>query len=370
MTYFSWASVRNPVMRTELTYQQRSTHTRPRGWFRRLMFWGWQLLLAVAVASAVTLLIIEFTSVIIGYDFSTLPQHLHPLAGVVLFFIPVIVLIPMTLLIHFRTQLRTLALASNVISREKRGGTWELLLLTGVDSPHIVRGKWWATMRHVWRSYALVTLLRAASILWAALEANRINFYTYPAFHFEIRPRYFAPSEPHLLLAILIIVIFTFVNMGYTSAFGTLASVFPRGGGVSLALGIGVRMAAIIGSALVIGLAGHFLMVRVLSNFNGSFDYNSLPWQIYQVLVAGGFTLFENGSVLAGTLATFNPTNAYAYYYDYTNTWIAGAVLALGISLLLTWLSLRIAQWVTRRQGAISWHPGLWLKAKKNEAAA
>jgi hypothetical protein len=349
-----------PIFQAELTYQQRSSGVRRRRrLLRRLLAWPWKILMALAVMSAVVLLVVEPFVTVIGYDIASLPADMHNFAAVILFFIPVVALIPLTLLIHFRTQLRTLALASNSISREKRGGTWDLLLLTPVSARQIVRGKWWATLRYVWRGYALLTLLRVASLFWLVQETGRYSIFTYPIYRVEIRPHYYPHSALHLLLATGIVIVFTMLNAGYTSAFGTLGSVFNRGGGTSLTLAIGIRTGTLLGIGAGVMLAGHLLLVHVLYRLSSSYDPFSPAWMIYQILVVGGVSMMDNSFIASGTLASFTPpnfSNGYSssdYYYSYMNSFVGGLALALGVLVLLTWLSLRLAEWFIKRQGAL-----------------
>lgn len=350
--------VRSPIAQAELAYQQRSSATRrPRHLFRRMLAWPYKVLLAVAVVSSVTLISGEIAAAVIGYDFAALPQAMHTFVGIVLYFIPIAVLIPITLLIHFRTQLRTLAFAANSISREKRGGTWDILLLTPVNAHQIVRGKWWATMHHVWRSYLLLALLRAGALFWVILEANRIRISTYPTYHLEFDARYFTPSALHLLLALLTITGFTMLNAVYTAAFGTLGSVFNRGGGTSLALAIVIRMVTLIALALGIGLGGHFVLIRVVyASPYISYSWDSFPWQLYNMLQIAAVTTFDNGTVLAGVFASYYPPSPGGYAYsDYLfRIGLATGIVTVCLYVWLAWLALRITERVVRRQGALA----------------
>jgi hypothetical protein len=368
-----------PIVQAELTFQQRSSGARRRRrLLRRLLAWPGKILLALAVMSAVVLLVVEPFVTAIGYDLASLPAEMHNFAAVILFFIPLIALIPLTLLIHFRTQLRTLALASNSISREKRGGTWDLLLLTPVSAREIVRGKWWATLKYVWRGYALLTLLRVASLFWLVQEAGRYNIHTYPTYRVEIQPHYYPHSALHLLLAASVVALLTMLNAGYTSALGTLGSVFNRGGGTSLTLAIAIRTVTLIAIGAGIMLAGHLLLVHVLYKLSSSYDPLSQPWMVYQMLVSAGVNILDNGFIVAGTLASFSPPDPStlyygpSYYYAYVNSFVAGTVLALGLLIVLTWLSLRLAEWLIKRQGALRGQADWWdkVKTKKPEEAA
>jgi ABC-type transport system involved in multi-copper enzyme maturation permease subunit len=370
MSSLSAFDARSPVMQAELTYQQRSSAVRrPRRLLRRFLAWPWKLLLALAIMSAVILLVVEPFSAAIGYDFASLPAEMHLLASIVLFFIPVVSLIPLTLLIHFRTQLRTLAFASNTISREKRGGTWDILLLTPVSARQIVRGKWWATVRHVWREYLLLALLRAGSILWVTLEAGRYVMYSYPTYRIEIRPHYYEPHPLYMLLGLGLIVGFTLLNVLYTAAFGTLGSVFNRGGGTSLTLAIAIRTVTLIGLALGIGLLSHLIFLHGISAEGGSFPSNNSPFfRLYMILYMAAFTLFDNGSILSGIFTNHSiPPSAAGYYEHYISNLVIGGLVAIVMYFFLTWLSLRLAQWFIRRQGALVPHREWWLKLKKKQ---
>jgi len=157
----------SPVHHAELTFQQRSSAARrPRRLWRRILALPYRLLVTVAAVCSAALIAAEIIAASLSYDFASLPPDVHMVVGVFLFFIPVAVLVPMTLLINFKTQFRTLAFAANSISREKRGGTWDLLLLTPMSARQIARGKWWATLQNVWRDYLLLALLRAGALVW------------------------------------------------------------------------------------------------------------------------------------------------------------------------------------------------------------
>jgi hypothetical protein len=367
MASLSAFDARSPVMQAELTYQRRSSATRrPRRLLRRILAWPWKILLALAIMSAVILLVVEPFAAVIGYDVASLPIEMHPLAALVLFFIPVVSLIPLTLLVHFRTQLRTLALASNTISREKRGGTWDILLLTPISARQIVRGKWWATVRHAWREYLLLALLRAGSILWVTLEAGRYIIYSYPTYRIEIRPHYYEPQPLFMLFSVALMVGFTLLNLLYTSAFGMLGSVFNRGGGTSLTLAIVIRTVTLIGLALGVGLLSHVLLINFIIGSYPSSD--SFLYRLHMVMQMVAFTLFDNGSILSGLFANHNfPASGSSYYVHYVANMLIGGLVTIIVYLVLTWLSLRLAQWLIRRQGALVPHRGWWLRLKKKK---
>lgn len=71
-----------------------------------------------------------------------------------------LVMVAVIYLAHVMVEMRTMLLAIHSITREQRAGTWDLLILTGIDARRIVWGKWWGVVRHVWKDHALMALPR------------------------------------------------------------------------------------------------------------------------------------------------------------------------------------------------------------------
>jgi hypothetical protein len=86
------------------------------------------------------------------------------------------------------------------------------------------------------------------------------------------------------------------------------------------------------------------------------------------VLYITAFTLADNGSILSGVFANHNsPPPAASYYEYYVSNMLLGGLVAIVIYLVLTWLALRLAQWLIRRQGALVPHQDWWLRLKKKK---
>jgi hypothetical protein len=121
----------NPIARTEWTYLSRQENVR---W--RLTY---LLLFVLALIAAIT----------------PLWLYMDLFQSAALLIMAVIIY-----LAHIIVGMRTLLLASDSIPRERRCGTWDNLILTGVDARQIMWGKWWAVVRHVWKDHALMALPR------------------------------------------------------------------------------------------------------------------------------------------------------------------------------------------------------------------
>ena len=119
----------NPIARTEWTYLSRQENVR----WRLTYLW----LFVVALIAAIT----------------PLWLYMDLFQSAALLIMAVIIY-----LAHIIVGLRTLLLASDSISRERRSGAWDTLILTGIDARQIVWGKWWVVVRYVWKDHALMAL--------------------------------------------------------------------------------------------------------------------------------------------------------------------------------------------------------------------
>jgi hypothetical protein len=109
----------------------------------------------------------------------------------------------------------TLALASISISREKRGKTWDNLLLTGVDARQIVWGKWWATLAALWGDHAVAALLRLGIVAWGVYVMGDEALYQ------PIIP--FLPTVlSYIVAGALLLVGYAVVDAALTAALGLL----------------------------------------------------------------------------------------------------------------------------------------------------
>jgi hypothetical protein len=149
----------NPVTRAELKYQWHIIENGRAGTIWIIM--AFVLLVPAAIAS-----LIFFVGGILN---QFIPGGLHPLPdnlAQVLGGVGATLLVAMNLALYLVLTMITLGLSSNSISREKRGKTWDNLLLTGVDAGQIVWGKWWATLAALWGDHAAAAFLRLGIVAW------------------------------------------------------------------------------------------------------------------------------------------------------------------------------------------------------------
>jgi hypothetical protein len=241
------------------------------------------------------------------------------------------------------TLIRALLLASETIAREQRTGTWETLLLTGVDAGQIVRGKWWATVRHVWPSFLMTALLRLGVVTWVGLffgvdYANSSPFY---------------PQPSQMLISSALTIALGVVSSALASACGVLASLISRRNGTTLVLAIVVYAGVLAANLVVFGLAAHFFNWRLyLASSLYINDYARPSWQAFHILSAAGVSVVDQGSILAVTMLQYQ-LHYTVYTFYYTMNSLVGGVLALLIYPALTWAVLRLAQVLAVRQGAL-----------------
>lgn len=118
---------------------------------------------------------------------------------------------------HYVLQFRTLVLATNSLAREREGATWELVLLTGIDSASIIRGKWWAVVQRQLPAYLWLGVMRACAIVWFGYY-NASTLVKSVTVEPPINVIFDGPAE--LLFNVVVTVIASLLNLGFTAACG------------------------------------------------------------------------------------------------------------------------------------------------------
>jgi hypothetical protein len=335
-----------PITQVELRHQNRSSvRPRPRRWFgrwmRRLMWMTRSLAYLLAfVVLANEIVGLVFMNSSVGYQNFTylITQKLG-----ILQLLPIFVV----LFLHFRRMLQTITLSTHSIAREKQSNNWDMLVLTGIDAGKIVRGKWWATVRHQWKPYVVLGILRATLVMWYGASTNR-SYYSYSYYsNGQTTPEMLAPMLLQCLLSGIVVFTFTIVNLLFTAACGVTA--FNARSGVALARGIATRMLLLIGIVLTSGL-----IVR----FSTFWTYTaSAPSLFFSIATISLVTLADNGITVGIQLATYRFYNYYSAYGSNIDpvflVFLPAAIIALLIYLVLTFGLLRFAQWQAVRQSAL-----------------
>jgi ABC-type transport system involved in multi-copper enzyme maturation permease subunit len=151
----------------------------------------------------------------------------------------VVLLVVMTIAMYSVVTLVSLGLASNSISREKSGKTWDNLRLTDIGARRIVWGKWWATLRAMLGDHIMVGVVRVGLQAWVVLLAVALDYTT--------------PTGGLIIFVSLLFFTlwYTALDTGLTAAFGIL-SALPNAS-VAFLAGIGVLVGR--GVCTVVALA-------------------------------------------------------------------------------------------------------------------
>lgn len=310
------AFTRNPIAQAEIAYQQRTG--RARRW------WRW-------LARGVTLLAVAAGLILYASEIAGVLLQRVPLIGTERLEIGGVLLLIFTTALHFMLMFRTLALTANSITREAQGNTWELLVLTGLDARQIVLGKWWATVRRMWRLYAVLALLRACVAVWfTAFSARLSTMIAVSGTGFVIGgPDNPLPTALHLLAAGLIVAALTMANLIFTAACGVLASSEARSGAWALARALGSRVVLLVAASSVL------LVLTIML-------WNSPLTLLAELITRVASALLDNGLALASELVAYR-----SIYYFGTDTSlyvVASGVLSVGAYGLLAWSLLVAAQ--------------------------
>lgn len=89
----------------------------------------------------------------------------------------------MNISLYLIVILITLGLSSNSITRERKGKTWDVLLLTNVDAHQVILGKWWASLVALWGDHAMVAFIRIGMVTFAVVSLEPYFGDAYPPRH-------------------------------------------------------------------------------------------------------------------------------------------------------------------------------------------
>jgi hypothetical protein len=312
-----------PITQVEFRRQTRS-RSEGRRWLRLLV----RGLLIVALMLGWILAGGEFAGALLYRDPSPIAATLNVL---------VVLPVAAAFILHFYLMIQTLSLSSDSIARERHMNNWDMLVLTGIDSRKIVRGKWWATVRSMWRRYALLGLLRAAVVIWIGASTGRGFMYNY--YLYTNRLEVLIPPAFNFIPAALGVFALTMMNLPFTAACGVSAmSENIRSSALTLARAIGIRLLTILAFA-IIGLFSGGLAFGIFSIFLGA----SINTIAYAALGA----LIDNGAGMGISLVTYtirNPAYSFEPTFNSSGFWLPSLLLACCIYGFLTWYRLGVAE--------------------------
>jgi hypothetical protein len=192
-------TLNNPILNAELHHQWYVMEKSRSG---RM----WILLAVILLLPAGLTSLVLFVRVLLGQPIPGVPWTVgQPFdllaAGQVMLLVMNIALTVVVMLVSF-------ALSTNSITREKRGKTWDNLILTNVSARKLVLGKWIASLKALDGDHIMIGVLRLGMVAWiVAGFQDRMLANT-------------LPIQTHLILLTILVVLFTIIDAMFNTALG------------------------------------------------------------------------------------------------------------------------------------------------------
>lgn len=217
----------NPVAHVELQHQWNIMEKSRSG---RV----WILLALVLLLPALSASLIFFGAALLGHR-SPMPITFDQIErpSQTLETIGQLTLLTMNVAQYLVVMLVAYGLSNNSINREKRGKTWENLLLTDISARKIVIGKWWASLRALYGDHIVVGLLRLGMLAYLLDAFGR--FLLQPALTGAMPESYLLPVG-QLLIVALFVLLFTAIDTGMNAAMGLTVALMDVPGVVGLTI--------------------------------------------------------------------------------------------------------------------------------------
>jgi ABC-type transport system involved in multi-copper enzyme maturation permease subunit len=330
------AQLHNPVAQRELAYQQRAANSTA---VSRL-----QHVFRVVYYPALALALLVFLS-----EFGAALQPGEETSAALVLHVVVIFALVVALLLQLYLLLQTLVRAAASIAREKQAGTWEHLLMTGTDARRLVIGKWWATLRGLLGGYGLLIPLRAGVVVWLGAVFDRTQ-----ALHIESVSDFVAPSPLAFLGIFPVIAAFTLGSALLVAAIGVLASVLSRKMAEALALALTMMALVLVGTFAVLGIVSRLATDEAVVSPEWRDVASPFAENVWLSWVDNGMSLTSELVNYQTEYRTASPQFVAEYHASRKSiVWVLTFVTCIGLYGLLTWGTLRAAQTVAVRQGAL-----------------
>jgi hypothetical protein len=137
-------------------------------------------------------------------------------------------------------ELRVFLLAHNAVWRESKPGNWEQLILTGIDARRIVSGKWQAIVHYSRPTVVTLTVLKIAlaftimqylNVWWIYFIISKgteaFDYFSYPD-ALSPEPTAWYPGPSKILVAGIVVIIFSLLEVSLIAALGTLLALIKR----------------------------------------------------------------------------------------------------------------------------------------------
>ena len=267
----------------------------------------------------------------------------------------------------FAVEMRIMNHASDSIKREFQGRTWDLLILTGVDTWRLILGKWIGAIRGNRREIVFLYALRISTLFWAmvSIYLKEDGFHRWDhywkneppviAYMQNIR---FDPQA--LMVGVIIMAVFLALEIMLVASLPMALSLFKttRKGATWIALGLRIGIPFALGMFTI-------WFTRELEPVLGTVvrEYSSRTYFYYSPEVEAGIygiatVLSDNG--LAWTL--LNMDKNYSSIYFAPNAFYLAQLMGIGLYLLWIWIMLRVAKYGASRYNVST--PGFVPKGK------
>jgi hypothetical protein len=271
-----------------------------------------------------------------------------------LFFINVVMI--------FAVEMRIMNHASDSIKREFQGKTWDLLILTGVDTWRLILGKWVGSIRGNRREIVYLYALRVSTFFWGMVAhfLSQDGFSRWRYYRSDVIPaqlwdiRFDAQA---LIIGAVVMAVFLALEVMLVSALPMALSLFrqTRKGATWIALGLRI------GVPIAFGMLIAFIFFELPYAF-GTVErwYIDYPIVFDAGLIGFGTVLADNGFILS--VIPLSNGESYSGYYAQMNAFALMQIIGIGLYLLWIWIMLRLAKFAAHRYNVSE--PGFIAKGK------
>lgn len=275
------------------------------------------------------------------------------------------ILIMFNMVAIFVMEMRIMSQAAESIRSEFQGKTWELLILTGVDTWRLVIGKWLGTITGNIRNILLLYVLRLGALFWGMvyMYLQQDGFRLWSRYYAdEYVPAYLSDIRINLqvlLGAAIIMAIFLVLEMMLVASLPLALSLFKTTRKSATWIALGLRIA----TPIIFMMAIAFLFAG-LPVWLGITDYAYDLYSEDVVLIGLGttFSFADNGILWSlmplDQMSASNPDR----YYRMWNAIGFSQIIGIGLYLLWTGIMLRIAKFAAHQYNVST--PGFIPKSK------
>lgn len=337
--------MQNFFLKNELATLEYRPPSAPRKKYRLLFDRFSAFMRVLLIVDGVLIIAAAMLSAILDFDIRDIANAFNTFFLIFFYFIPVFLLIPYAVFLHFKLLFKTLIYSANSITREKSPARWDTLALTAVQAQPVIRGKWLACVLHMSKDYAFLALIRAASVIYIALIATRLTTIFFPSMPISLRPNLYLEHPAMPFFSTAFVLLLTLINLPVTASFGIL------GGFINARHGFIVS--GILRTATLITLSAFFILMSVLYSevtplYVVDARFYTNDGIFVNTLIFTGESLITNGVGVG--IETFNSRG---YSDSLTLHAIYAGILLIVIYSLITFINLQAAKWLAKRQGML-----------------